>query len=218
MRTKYFSIVTLLSICLIAASCGLVRLPGSGPENESETRSRSDPNEEQKSDRRFQIPKIRRAGLPPPYVKPAATEWWVDLIFDPEIDGIDAPQVAAENGWSKAIFLETDDLLERIPTSDLVDFEDSDFGFSKNAELDGDGVQETFQVGVYRTGEPGTTQGGVFLYVFERGSIFRQVLSRPGPLAFSALIEARNGLLWSHCLECNDFETVVWTGKEFVLQ
>ena len=74
----------LLAMCVFVASCGVVRLPGSGPENESETSSRSDPNEEQKVDRRFQIPKIRRAGLPPPYVKPAATAWWVRSPTEPD--------------------------------------------------------------------------------------------------------------------------------------
>lgn len=156
---------------------------------------------------------IRRAGLPPPPPPPEPTIWWEGLTFDPSQDGRVALDVIEYQGWQTAHYLQLEDLLGKIPTYDLAEYERSDFAFLQQADLNGNGPQETFETG-YFTDNNGS--GGAFIAVRERGTIVK-IFFRTDGQTFSSTGLTQNGILWTHCVNCSDFETIRWNGSDFTL-
>ena len=96
----------------------------------------------------------------------------------------------------------------------LACFEDSGLSFSLRADHDSDGVPESFFVGVFKA-ETGST--GRFVAVMEDGKVV-QHFQHAGPAAFSALLGHSDGIRWYKCMDCGEFETIIWTGTSYVLE
>jgi hypothetical protein len=160
------------------------------------------------------LPRIRRAGLPPPLPPPEPTVWWEDLTFDPARDGRIALDVIDATGWASANYIQVEDLLGKIPTYDLAEFERSEFTLQGQADLNGNGPEETYEVGFFRSGDGAS---GSFLVVREQGAIV-DIFSQDDGRDFSAIGSTQNAMLWTHCMNCSDFENLSWDGAKFVLE
>ncbi len=184
--------ICLLVMGTLLASCGEIRLPrGEGKEPLV----------------------IRRAGLPPPPPVPEPTIWWDGLTFDASKDGRVALDVIEFQGWQTAQYLQLEDLLGKIPTYDLAEFERSEFAFLQQADLNGNGPRETYEAGYFSGSDD---VGGAFIVVREQGTVIK-IFFRADGQEFSAAGLTQNGILWTHCMNCSDFETISWNGSEFVM-
>lgn len=88
------------------------------------------------------------------------------------------------------------------------------FRFKSRVDLNRNGIAETISVGVYRDAENKT---GRYLAITERRRVLK-TFSRPGAAGYSALLKTGREIRWYFCMECDDFETLVWTGRDYALR
>lgn len=141
--------------------------------------------------------------------------WWVDIQFQPgstKARGFDARSM--DKNWKLISALEVDMLKGRIPDEEIEKFRKSGFSFSLKSDLDGDGVQEDFFVGVYETNEGDV---GRFVAIARNGSIVRH-FDESGSGNFSALLQGDREVRWYKCMECESFDSIRWGGEDFTLE
>lgn len=143
------------------------------------------------------------------------TAWWYDIVFVPDqtsINGI--PIQKLDTTWELAKGLSVKDLKNKLSRRDVQRFSSSPFSFEKTIDLNGNKQPETFMVGVYRTH---TGQTGKFLAIFEKKRLL-SVFTANGTAGFSALLTSNRQLHWYQCMECGEFETLIWNGKTYALE
>ncbi|MEE9395380.1 MAG: hypothetical protein V3V31_00060 [Methylococcales bacterium] len=141
--------------------------------------------------------------------------WWYDIEFEADqtnIRGLDLNIFGKD--WSRAKLLSADDLKGKITQRSLQTFLESDFRFENKMDLNSDSHMEDIVVGVY---EKENSAKGKFLAIF-KDAVPIAVMEAEGAAGFSALLIHQNRLRWYHCLECGDFETIVWTGTNYFLE
>jgi hypothetical protein len=141
--------------------------------------------------------------------------WWTTIAFTPAsttVRGIDVKTIDPQ--WRRAEALDTVMLRAHVSASDLRQLATSPTSFSTTADLDGDGVSEEFFVGVYENVDG---QKGRFVAITRRGRPV-QHFSEEGTAGFSALMRGDREVRWYKCVECNDFETIKWSGSSYVLE
>lgn len=150
-----------------------------------------------------------------PTTSPPLTAWWVDIQFQPgstTAKGFDVRSV--DKGWKRISALDVDMLKGRIPDEEIEEFRKSGFSFSLKSDLDGDGVQEDFFVGVYETNEG---EVGRFVAIVRNGRVVRH-FDESGSGSFSALMQGDGEVRWYKCMECGSFESIRWSGEDFTLE
>ena len=105
-------------------------------------------------------------------------------------------------------------LRAHVSESDIRQLATSPTSFSATADLDGDGVAEELFVGVY---EKADGQKGRFVAITRRGRPV-QHFSEEGTAGFSALLRGDREVRWYKCVECDDFETIKWSGSSYVIE
>ena len=77
--------------------------------------------------------------------------WWMGVDLEPQSTRLNGQAVSAFNSnWSYARFLENNDIKNKISREEYEKFLNSAFSFSKTEDLNKNGVDETFKVGVYK--------------------------------------------------------------------
>jgi hypothetical protein len=141
--------------------------------------------------------------------------WWTTIAFTPastRVRGIDVQTIDPQ--WRRADALDTMMLRTHVSESDLRQVATSPTSFSLAADLDGDGVAEEFFVGVYETADG---RKGRFVSITRRGRPV-QHFTEDGTAGFSALLRGDREVRWYKCMECDDFETIKWSGSSYVLE
>ncbi len=141
--------------------------------------------------------------------------WWVDVTFAPtstSVRGIDVPSI--DRRWQRAEALDTVMVRSRVSADEVRQFTTSPLSFSVTADLDRDGVPEEFFVGVY---ERSDGVKGRFVAITRRGRPV-QHFTDEGTAGFSALLRSDRDVRWYKCLECDDYETIKWSGRSYVLE
>lgn len=152
---------------------------------------------------------------PDPTTSAPLAAWWVDIQFQPgsmEARGFDARSV--DKSWKRISALDADMLKGRIPDEEIEEFRKSGFSFSLMSDLDGDGVQEDFFVGVYETSEG---EVGRFVAIVRNGRIVRH-FDESGSGSFSVLLQGDGEVRWYKCMECESFDSIRWGGEDFTLE
>jgi len=152
---------------------------------------------------------------PEPTTSAPLTAWWVDIQFQPgptKARGFDARSV--DKNWTHISALDADMLKGRVPDQEIEAFRKSGFSFSLKSDLDGDGVQEDFFVGVYETNRG---EHGRFVAIARNGRVVKH-FAESGTASFSALQQGDGEVHWYKCMECSDFDTIRWSGEDFTLE
>lgn len=145
----------------------------------------------------------------------SAAAWWYDMDFEPVSTSIHGTAVKSiDASWKAATVLDIGLLAGRVSQDQLTRFANSGLSFSLRADHDSDGVPESFFVGTFKT-ETGST--GRFVAVMEDGKLV-QHFQHAGAAGFSALLGSADGIRWYKCMECGEFETMIWTGDSYVLE
>lgn len=143
------------------------------------------------------------------------TAWWYNINFEPTsaaVRGIDVHMI--DDGWRRATVLDTTLLVSRIPRDDFQRFEASPLSFSLQADLDRDGVDEDFFVGVFETAQG---ERGSFVAIARNGRPVKH-FEATGITGFSALMRGEGEVRWYRCMECGEFESIKWKGNSYVLE
>lgn len=152
---------------------------------------------------------------PEPSSRVPRTAWWVNIEFAPGTGGEGRYDARAmDPNWKRMSILDANMLKGRIADADLTQFRQSDFSFSLQADLDGDGVHEDFFVGVYETL---TGEVGRFVAIARNGRVVKH-FAEAGSAGFSALLPAGNQVGWYACMECDSFYSIRWTGQGYALE
>lgn len=141
--------------------------------------------------------------------------WWVNVSFTPTsttVRGIDVRTI--DPRWQRAEALDTVMIRSRVSADDVRQLTTSPLSFSVAADLDRDGLAEEFFVGVY---ERSDGRKGRFVAISRQGRPVHHFTDE-GSTGFSALLRSDNEVRWYKCLECDDFETIKWSGNSYVLE
>ena len=139
--------------------------------------------------------------------------WWVDVQFvpsDTKINGIHID--AIETDWTGAKRLNRNDVTKIVSPTELAEFEQSPFKFDSLMDVDKDGIEEHFFVGVYKTAK----STGRFLLVEKNNKIVAK-FQRDGIPGFSALLKYNGELRWYKCMLCGDYEKIVMANGNYLL-
>ena len=141
--------------------------------------------------------------------------WWLTIDIPSKETDLDGLSLSAFNSqWKYAVFLENQIIKKKINNADYQKFLSSNFTFKKELDLNGNGISEVFRVGVYVDQDQ---HNGIFLAIYENNKIIK-VMSDSSHQNFSVLLESENQLLWYKCMECGDFEKLVWSGTSYFLE
>lgn len=141
--------------------------------------------------------------------------WWYEIVFAPvstTVRNVDIRTI--DPSWESATALDQNLLEERVSEDDLEAFAQSPLAFSLLADLDGDGIQEEFFVGVYRA-----TDGeyGRFVSILREERVIGY-FKESGVSGFSALMPGAGEVRWYKCMECGEFESIAWGGESYLLE
>lgn len=146
--------------------------------------------------------------------RPAAA-WWYDIAFEPRSTLVRGIALSAlDEAWRYADALTPSDLEGRISEEELRRFRASPLAFSVSADLDHDGVTEEFFVGVFATA---AGSRGRFVAITRNGGLVRH-FTEEGSAGFSALLRGDGEVRWYKCMDCGEFESIVWTGGSYALE
>jgi len=116
--------------------------------------------------------------------------------------------------WRRVMVLRRD----RLPadaSSEPAGLADSSVAFVIDGDFNHDGRADRALVGTYETDDG---QFGRFFLILtrRRGRWTKAFLSldrgRPG---FGAILRDRDHLLWLACMDCDSYDTIAWTGREY---
>jgi len=141
--------------------------------------------------------------------------WWLTLDLEPrttELNGL--PIGEFNSNWQYAQYLDNADIKNKISAKDFEQFEQSSFSFTKAVDLNNNGVDEIFRVGVYKDKDE---HQGIFLAILEKGKLVK-VLSDSTKQNFSALLLDNGQLYWYRCMQCGDYEKLVSSGSSYFLE
>jgi hypothetical protein len=141
--------------------------------------------------------------------------WWYTIQFRPvsaTVFGLDVRTF--NNKWIYATVVDNNLLKEQIAEDDFQNFNKSALSFSLMYDLDGNGIDEEFFVGVYETHEG---EIGRFIAIMQDGKLL-QYFMESGLNNFSALLQTNQEVRWYKCMECGEFESINWNGESFMLE
>ncbi|KGM56499.1 hypothetical protein N799_03530 [Lysobacter arseniciresistens ZS79] len=164
----------------------------------------------------FSLAGCRSDGVDPGHAEstPAAA-WWYAMEFEPVsriVHGIDVARF--DSSWSRADALGARMLESRVEPGGLSEFHDSGLSLSLTADLDGDGTDEDFFVGVFAANDGSR---GRFLAITRDGRLLHH-FTQSGTAGFSALLAQGDEVRWYKCLQCGDFDSIRWAGSSYALE
>ena len=141
--------------------------------------------------------------------------WWLNAKIKPVtmmLNGLAPEQLDPD--WVYASFLSYSDIKALTDEAGYQKFLNSRFSFAKVIDLNGNGIDEAVRVGVYTDNKQ---QEGVFLVIFEDDTPVK-VMADSNSQGFSALLLDNGELQWYRCLECKNYERLVWAGSSYSLE
>lgn len=149
-------------------------------------------------------------------IEPSLNAWWLDITFKPTsqtIRGI--PLEKFSNDWEYAELLSCIDLSQQVSPKDIKEFKSSRFSYEKRLDLNRNGKQEQFVVGVYQR-KSGVQ--GQFISIFEQDKLIK-TFTKDGVAGFSALLIDKGQVYWSFCMQCggHNSKKILWNGSDFAL-
>ena len=141
--------------------------------------------------------------------------WWISEEFTPSetnIKGIAISQIMPD--WKYVLLIDEDYLKKRLSADQFRDIRDSNLKFNVQANLDNTPNEETFVVGIY---EVLSGEKGRFVAIF-RNSEFIKLFADAGSSGYSSIYLKDNQIRWYKCMECGDFDSILWSGSDYLLQ
>lgn len=141
--------------------------------------------------------------------------WWMTVDLMPEdmtLNGLTPEEL--NSSWAYASFLSFKDIKSAVTEEDYMAFINTSLSFAKVMDLDRNGKDDAVRVGVYRDQE---ANKGIFIAIFEEDQLV-QVLAEKTGQGFSALMVRQGELFWVKCIECNQYEKLLWNGTAYVLE
>jgi len=141
--------------------------------------------------------------------------WWLTVKLDAkhtELNGL--PVNTYNKNWRFANFIGNSNLIEKIDKNRYQNFIKSSFEFKKEYDINNNGINETIQVGIYKDRNDNE---GIFLAIFEKDNLIK-AFTDSSHKNFSVLLINDKQLLWYRCMECGNYEKLLWTGKTYVLE
>ena len=141
--------------------------------------------------------------------------WWVAEVFTPSetnIKGIPISQIMPD--WERALLINEDYLKKRLSESQFGDIQQSNLKFDVQINLDKMPDEETIVVGVY---EASSGEKGKFIAIF-RDSKFIKLFTDASASGYSSIFLEGNQIRWYKCMECGNFDSILWTGSDYILQ
>ncbi len=142
-----------------------------------------------------------------------AEAWWYGFVLPTEQLNSDA-RFKLEDNCERSKILDMKDIRSVISNDEFKSFKNSTFSFENFFDLNHNGKKEHIVVGVCQRKDGSK---GQFLAIFEHKKLMK-VFTRDGESDFSALLIQDKKIRWYFCMECEDFETVVWTGNTYSLE
>ena len=140
--------------------------------------------------------------------------WWVFEKFKPNQNNLKGIPVKQINpSWERVLLLDEAYLKARLSDSQFKELQQSSLRFSAKVNLDKDPHEETVVVGVYKTiaGEAGR-----FIAIF-RDSKPIKLFAEEGIAGYSSILLESNHIRWYKCMQCNDFDSISWSGADYIL-
>lgn len=141
--------------------------------------------------------------------------WWYDISTEPKgtsVNGIPVHEI--NENWSRANTLDENAYSRKLNKTELKELSDSGMSSHLDVDLNHDGVAEDVYVGVFSRKDG---KSGKFLAVFNGDQVTR-LFTETGAPGFSALLYHDGNLRWYKCLQCGDFDTIVWSGKRYFIE
>ncbi len=141
--------------------------------------------------------------------------WWIAEEFTPSettIKGIPVTQIMPD--WKLALLLDEDYLQERLTDNQFQYIRQSNLTFNVQTNLDNTPDEETFVVGVYETlsGDKGR-----FIAIF-RHSMIIKLFTDADLSGYSSIYLDSDQVRWYKCMECSDYDSIIWSGSDYILQ
>ena len=141
--------------------------------------------------------------------------WWLSIKLEATEKLLANKPISDFNSdWKYASFLTNESVKSKITKNEFNEFINTDFKFELKQDLNKNGKTETVKVGVFETRE---NTEGIFLSIFEDGMLIKTLIDRNSK-NFSAVISHNNKILWYRCMECGEFETLIWSGSGYFLE
>ncbi len=141
--------------------------------------------------------------------------WWVSEEFTPSgtnIKGIPVSQIMPD--WKYATLIDKIYLKKRLSADQFRDISQSNLKFNVQASLVNTPNDDTFVVGVY---EALSGEKGRFIAIF-RNSEFIKLFTDAESSGYSSIYLEGNQIRWYKCMECSNFDLILWSGSDYILQ
>lgn len=141
--------------------------------------------------------------------------WWLAQTFEAAESRVLNIEVTHINqDWQKATLLSPSYLQKQLLPEQYSEVSSSSLSLDIAADINNDGKKETVSVGVYKSKEG---KEGRFLLI-SQGSQVLQSFYEQGLAGFSALYYDGDEIRWYKCLECGDFDAIVWSNSVYMMK
>lgn len=148
-------------------------------------------------------------------VQPPEEAWWVSKQFTALEDNIhETPLVDINKDWKLVSILSTKYLEAHLSEAQYTNIQNSPLSPSVEANLDGLPGMETLFVGVFESYSGAT---GRFIAIKQDRKIIKY-FTHSGMAGYSSVYLDGDKLRWYKCMECNDFDVILWSQGKYVLQ
>ena len=141
--------------------------------------------------------------------------WWMTIELRPsQLKLNNLPVTDFNDNWIAASYLKNDRIKPHINKPDYEKFISSPFKFEMQADLNKNGKNEVYRTGIYKYKD---NSEGVFVSIFENEKLIK-IFSDSSHKGFSALLLHNNQLRWYRCMECGEYENLIWSGTGFYIE
>lgn len=141
--------------------------------------------------------------------------WWVSEAFTPSetnVKGIPVTQIMPD--WERALLINEEYFKERLSESQFRDIQKSRLKFVLQVNLDDTPNEETIVVGVY---EASSGEKGKFMAIYRNSDLIKLFTDAGNP-GYSSIFLEGNRILWYKCMECGNFDSILWSGSDYFLR
>ena len=147
--------------------------------------------------------------------QPLDKAWWVPAEFNPTevaIKGVSVLDINPE--WKYGLVLDTSVLKSRLSKDAFQKLQQSNLKFKLEINIDNTPENETFFVGTYITH---TGVKGRYIAILRHHRIVK-IFTHSGFAGYSSIYLDKNTIRWYKCMECGDYDSIVWTGSDYIIK
>ena len=141
--------------------------------------------------------------------------WWVSETFTPSetnIKGIPVTQIRPD--WERVLLVNEEYLKERLSESQFRDIQQSILKFDLQVNLDDTPNEEKIVVGVY---EASSGEKGRFMAIYRDYDLIK-LFTDAESSGYSSIFLEENRILWYKCMECGNFDSILWSGSDYFMK